>query len=291
MLKNLQGTKKLSDKSSDKQQQSPPKQLVSKGGVSEPRFSQAIDQQQSHQSNQHEAVLQHQHQTFQQPNSLQNQNFQQSAPNQQFYNVDNNMAGNCYANYPTSTDHLINMQNPTSSASMNNRMCANPNNIPQQGNGYNGYNGQTSYGTQSGVNSHNNEISSMIMQMNNDFSERLTMIENCLSKLGNIENEVTLVRADVSRIKTDNIDFNRRLIETEISCQTNSDFYDDMKKKTDKNSDKISKLEQDNKHLNNQLAEANSNYHKRRLPRITKPNNARKFVVLRNTRDRYTKPN
>ena len=64
--KNLQGTKKLSDKSSDKQQQSPPKQLVSKGGVSEPRFSQAIDQQQSHQSNQHEAVLQHQHQTFQQ---------------------------------------------------------------------------------------------------------------------------------------------------------------------------------------------------------------------------------
>ena len=258
--KNLQGTKKLSDKSSDKQQQSPPKQLVSKGGVSEPRFSQAIDQQQSHQSNQHEAVLQHQHQTFQQPNSLQNQNFQQSAPNQQFYNVDNNMVGNCYANYPTSTDHLINMQNPTSSASMNNRMCVNPNNTPQQGNGYNGYNGQTSYGAQSGVNSHNNEISSMIMQMNNDFSKRLTMIENCLSKLGNIENEVTLVRADVSRIKTDNIDFNRRLIETEISCKTNSDFYDDMKKKTDKNSDKISKLEQDNKHLNNQLAEANSNY-------------------------------
>ena len=38
------------------------------------------------------------------------------------------------------------------------------------------------------------------------------------------------------------------------------EYSDDMKKKTDKNSDKISKLEQDNKHLNNQLAEANSNY-------------------------------
>ena len=118
---------------------------------------------------------------------------------------------------PSSIDHLINMQNVTPSASMNNRMGVNPNNIPQQGNGYNC---QTSYGAQSGDNSHNNEISSMIMQINNDFSKRLTMIENYLSKLRNIENEVTLVRADVSPIKTDNIDFNRRLIETEISCQT-----------------------------------------------------------------------
>ena len=135
------------------------------------------------------------------------------------------MTGSCYANYPSSTDHLINMQNPTSSASMNNRMGVNLNNIPQQGNGYNC---QTNYGAQSGVNSHNSEISSTIMQMNNYFSKRLTMIENCLSKLGNIENEVPLVRADISRIKTDNIDFNRRLIETEISCLTNSEFCEDM---------------------------------------------------------------
>ena len=76
------------------------------------------------------------------------------------------------------------------------------------------------------------------MQMNNDFSKRQTMIENFLSKLGNIKK--TRSRAAVSRIKTHNLDLNRRLIETEISCQTNIDLYDD--------SENSSQFKQNNKY-------------------------------------------
>ena len=61
----------------------------------------------------------------------------------------------------------------------------------------------------------NGDIAGMIMQMNNNVSARLGMIENSLSKLRTIENEVSLVQADVSNIKTNNTEFNRRLTEVD----------------------------------------------------------------------------
>ena len=86
------------------------------------------------------------------------------------------------------------------------------------------------------------------------------MIENSLTKLGSIESDVTLVRADVSRIKTDNIEFNRRLIEVEVSCQSNSDSFDNITKSTDNNQQEISKLQQENSYLNSQLQETKHSY-------------------------------
>ena len=77
-----------------------------------------------------------------------------------------------------------------------------------------------------------------------------------------IENNVTMVRADVSKIKSDNIDFNRRLIEVEVSCQSNSDSFDNIIKSTDNNQQKISKLQQENNYLNSQLQEAKHNFSK-----------------------------
>ena len=68
-----------------------------------------------------------------------------------------------------------------------------------------------------------NVLMDMITQMNNNFSSRLSVIENSLSKLGKIENDVTRVRADVENIKSDNSNFNQRLMDVEIFCQTNSD--------------------------------------------------------------------
>ena len=261
--KKTQGTRKSSDKAGDRQQ-SPPIQSRSKGGVlSEPRLI-LPNNQQSSQSLQQDAVHLQQHRALQQPSNLQNQNqnlqnLQQYAQNQQSYNVDVN--GHCYANYIPPTENYLTMQNQTPSigglsAQVDNRMCVNPGGMLQQNNSYNG---QRCNGVQSEINGQN-ELASMIMNMNNDFSKRLTMIENSLSKLGNIENEVSLVRADVSRLKTDNVDINRRILETEISCQTISGCYDDVKKRTDTNNEKISVLEQDNRYLSNQLAEANSNY-------------------------------
>ena len=104
------------------------------------------------------------------------------------------------------------------------------------------------------------ELASMIMQMNNNFSSRPSTIENSLSKLGTIENDVTMVRADISKIKTDNVEFNRRLIEVEVSCQSNSDSFDSIMKSSDKHQQELSKLQQENNYLNSQLQEVKYNF-------------------------------
>ena len=128
-------------------------------------------------------------------------------------------------------------------------------------NGHNGHNGNTSgYRGETNSMESSGDLASMIIQMNNNFSRRLSTIENSLSKLGTIENDVTMVRADVSKIKSDNIEFNRRLIEVEVSCQSNSDSFDNLIKSTDNNQQKISKLQQENNYLNSQLQEAKHSF-------------------------------
>ena len=72
--------------------------------------------------------------------------------------------------------------------------------------------------------------------------------------------EVTLVRSDVTKIKTDHQEFNARLIDVEIYCQNNSESFDDYAKTTDQKQEQITSLKQENVHLNHQLAEVKSNY-------------------------------
>ena len=61
--------------------------------------------------------------------------------------------------------------------------------------------------------SDNSVLINMITQMNKEFSARLCSIENCLTKLGKIENEVAMARAEVANIKADNSNFNGRLLD------------------------------------------------------------------------------
>ena len=259
--KKSQGSRKSSDKPGDKEK-SPPNQTRSKGVIlSEPRLVHTSIRQVSAQSHHHD-VTQQQQRPPQQLSNIQNQTPQQIDPNQHSMNINNNMNGHCYANYIQPTENLMNMQNPALSTvngfQVDNSAYVNQSGMLLHNNSYNSYSGQR-YNIQNEVKGQN-ELASMIMQMNNDFSKRLTMIENSLSKLGNIENEVSLVRTEVSRIKTDNIDFNRRILEMEISCQSNSDFYDSVKKSADNNHEKIAVLEQDNRYLSHELAESKSNY-------------------------------
>ena len=197
---------------------------------------------------------QHQMQNMQQIQHINNQN------------IDNGNQQNCYSNQ--SRDFGM--------PSMSNGSYINPAlgvpDFQQAMNGQSMYRNQSysQYGIVNGINSgyrshdinttHNGDIAGMIMQMNENFSTRLTVIENSLTKLGSIESDVTLVRADVSRIKTDNIEFNRRLLEVEVSCQNNSDSFDNITKSTDSNQQKIQKLQQENNYLNSQLQETKFNY-------------------------------
>ena len=88
----------------------------------------------------------------------------------------------------------------------------------------------------------NGTIIQMITQMNNNFSTRLGSIEQGLSKLGQIENLISLMRADVLNMKEVNMDFNKRLMVTEIFCQNNSDTFDEIRQRNDMNSQQVTML-------------------------------------------------
>ena len=63
--------------------------------------------------------------------------------------------------------------------------------------------------------------------------------ENSLVTLGKIESEVTLVRSDVTKIKSDHQQFIARLIDVEIYCQNNSESFNDYAKTTDQKLEQI----------------------------------------------------
>ena len=108
--------------------------------------------------------------------------------------------------------------------------------------------------------SDNSVLINMITQMNKEFSARLGSIENCLTKLGKIENEVAMARAEVANIKADNSNFNGRLLDVEIYCQNQSDSFDDLHKKADSCSSQVKSIKDENGYFRQQLAEMRSNY-------------------------------
>lgn len=190
-------------------------------------------------------------------NQIQCQNQQSQHGNNNYNNNVRGDSGNCQSNFSRSADQICIQDNPVFSSQqqlMNDNVCTNQPIDRQQYSGHN-YNGQNNYGKDNtGV------LMDMITQMNNNFSSRLSTIENSLSKLGKIENDVTRVRADVENIKSDNLSFNQRLMDVEIFCQTNSDSFDAFNKKADTNSENISNLKDENRYLSLQLSEIRHNY-------------------------------
>lgn len=64
----------------------------------------------------------------------------------------------------------------------------------------------------------------------------------------------------VENIKSDNSNFNQRLMDVEIFCQTNGDSFDEFNKKTYTNSENITNLKDENRYLSLQLSEVRHNY-------------------------------
>ena len=203
------------------------------------------------------------------------QNRQNQHGNNHYGNNISDKSGNCQSNFNQSADQICiqgsfnpdtvysNQQQP-----INNNVCTNqPRDQQQQYNGQNNYNGNNGYSSSNSNQRFNtqgmdntNVLMDMITQMNNNFSSRLSVIENSLSKLGKIENDITRVRADVENIKSDNSNFNQRLMDVEIFCQTNSDSFDEFNKKTDTNSENITNLKDENRYLSLQLSEIRHSY-------------------------------
>lgn len=107
----------------------------------------------------------------------------------------------------------------------------------------------------------NGTIIQMITQMNNNFTTRLGSIEQRLSKLGQIENEISLMRAEVLNMKEVNLDFNKRLMDAEIFCQNNSDTFDEIKQRNDMNSQQVTMLKNENQSLKSDLSQIKADFH------------------------------
>ena len=107
----------------------------------------------------------------------------------------------------------------------------------------------------------NSTIIQMITQMNNNFSTRLGSIEQGLSKLGQIENKISLMRAEVLNMKEVNMDFNKRLMVTEIFCQNNSDTFDEIRQRNDMNSQQVTMLKNENQSLKSDLSQIKADFH------------------------------
>ena len=141
-----------------------------------------------------------------------------------------------------------------------------------------GLNGQTNFAANNeNWGQPNNELMDVVKQMNNTVtavSSRLSSIEANLGKLGNIEPDLSAVKFDVSNIKINNLDFNKRLIDVEVFSQSNSDYFDtinktnethrqqlsDLKKDNITNFNDISGVKEENQYLRNQLSEMQSCY-------------------------------
>lgn len=99
------------------------------------------------------------------------------------------------------------------------------------------------------------QLQTDIHEMNN----RLKSIEEKFSKLLSIEKEVTHLRSEVAKSKSDQSSLNSRLSEVEKFCETFSDVVDDTIQFKRKIQESVSELQQDNKSINTQIQSIKNN--------------------------------
>ena len=82
--------------------------------------------------------------------------------------------------------------------------------------------------------SDNGTLIELVQQMNVNFMNRLTSIEQNVSKLTTIEAEMQFLKSGMCRLQSDNTHITNRLTEVEKSCQSISNMFDDNKVVTEK---------------------------------------------------------
>ena len=69
------------------------------------------------------------------------------------------------------------------------------------------------------------------------------------------------MRAEVLNMKEVNMDFNKRLMDTEIFCQNNSDTFDEIRQRNDMNSQQVTMLKNENQSLKSDLSQIKADFH------------------------------
>ena len=92
-------------------------------------------------------------------------------------------------------------------------------------------------------------IVDLVQQMNSQLNTRLSGIEQNLSKLTAIENNIAGVQTEISNIKSDNVVLRTNVGELDRFCQSVSGFMDDYNRKHTSTNTYIKKIEQENKTL------------------------------------------
>ena len=127
-----------------------------------------------------------------------------------------------------------------------------PGNVMQ---GYSGPNGQnTNYSMF--------EMIKQIQQTNMSFLNRLSSIEDNVSRLGSIQQEIGIVRNEVSNLKIENSTMTKKVCELETSCQSISGLFDKYIESKMKTELDIRELQRDKAMLESKLKIADQNYTK-----------------------------
>ena len=105
-------------------------------------------------------------------------------------------------------------------------------------------------------------IMQQIQQTNATVLSRLSSIECSVSKLTTIENDLSLLRLDVSNLKRENGSMAIQISEVESSCQTISSVFDEYIESNTKNENDITQLKKENDKLKNELQKSDENYSK-----------------------------
>ena len=139
-----------------------------------------------------------------------------------------------------------NMNNMNGNYNMNGQSYAQMNSIQSPGIstscGSNGMGQVTSQGS-------GHSVFDLVQHMSSQINNRLVGIEQNMSKLTMIENNISCVQTEVLNLKSDNVVFRTNLGEMERVCQAMSGFMDDYNKKHSSTENYLKKLEHENKTL------------------------------------------
>ena len=157
--------------------------------------------------------------------------------------------------YPTATTNVTSAHHNIHTSTQYQQCLQQPGYQDAGSANYNGQNGQ-------------NALMCMVQQIqqtNTVLLSRLSSIESNVSRLGKIEQDVSLVRSEISVLKLDNIShvsLNSKCVDLENSCQFISNKYDTYAETEKKHSEKLQALRSENSLLWRAIDKSKENYQK-----------------------------
>ncbi|MES9883147.1 MAG: hypothetical protein ABW185_19960, partial [Sedimenticola sp.] len=160
-------------------------------------------------------------------------------------------AQNCNNTSPGGISHTI----------YNRAMGTNAQPANQANNTYSGYNGQIMMHTAPGQSSEKtslpdqNYIADLIQQMQTQMTIRLSAIDQNMSKLNNIESDISVVRSEMCSLKHEQLDVKSKVGECQQYCESINSVCEDYLRTKATTSDDILNLRSENASMKNELSD------------------------------------